>query len=62
MGLTYLYRLTQRRKVPGQRLGHVRLIAIRIIFQRQADIQQLCECVTSCITRNRGPQLAAGAG
>jgi len=30
------------------------------MFQRQADNQQLWVCVTSCITRDREPQLAAG--
>ena len=56
------YRLTQRRNASGQRVDPVRLMKTCDIFEAQANIQQLWVCVTSCITRDRGPQLAAGAG
>ena len=39
----------------------MRIIATCNMFQRQADNQQLWVCVTSYITRDRGPQLVAGA-
>ena len=56
------YCLTQRRNASGQRVDPVRLMKTCDIFEAQANIQQLWVCVTSCITRDRGPQLAAGAG
>ena len=40
----------------------MRIIAIWNMFEAQADVQQLWVCVISYITRDRGPQLAAGAG
>ena len=55
-------RTAKELKVSKRRTEPVRIIATYNMFQRQADNQQLWRRITSYITRDQGPQLAAGGG
>ena len=56
------HRFTQRRKVSKRRAKPVRTMATYNMPQRQARGQQLWRRIATCVTRDQGPQLAAGGG